>query len=258
MPIHAILGATGNTGSAVLCSLLGSDIEDLTINILVRSKAKLYTAFPKLEKVKRPAVNIFEGTISNEANLASCLRGASVIYMCISTNYAVHKVDVAFSAAAHVVTALGQIRKSLGPEFKTPVIVFNRSMSMNTDVKLPGPDFVKTFFSWLIVTVYDDLERALVLYDVAAKDELLTIINVDGPTLTEGEEPTGYELLQSGMTSMFLSYADLGKAMVEISQRRQEFNGQAVAVSATGKVKPSYGYSLGIIMTGFRYRLFPF
>jgi uncharacterized protein YbjT (DUF2867 family) len=144
MPIHTILGATGNTGSAVLRSLLSSsEIPDLTINILVRSKDKLLQAFPQLAEAPTtgPGVNIFEGAISNEATLAACLRGASTIYVCVSTNHSGHKVDIALSTAVHLITALTQLRKAqgpqgTGPEYKAPVILFNRSLSLSTEVKV--------------------------------------------------------------------------------------------------------------------------
>lgn len=45
MPIYAILGATGGTGSAIPGCLLYSQIPELRINILARSKSKLFQAF---------------------------------------------------------------------------------------------------------------------------------------------------------------------------------------------------------------------
>ena len=74
------------------------------------------------------------------------------------------------------------------------------------------------------------------LYNAAEKNELLACVAVDGPNLmdAEGTVPTGYELIRQGTSSLSLSYSDLGKAMVEIGQRREEFEGKAVGVSATG------------------------
>jgi hypothetical protein len=101
---------------------------------------------------------------------------------------------------------------------------------------------VKSFFKFVIALIYEDLERAHMLYNAAEKDELLACITVDGPTLMDGEgtEPTGYKLMRHGTSSWFLSYADLGKAMVELGQRREEFEGKAVAVSATGTYNDGY------------------
>ncbi|KAK5715152.1 hypothetical protein LTR15_010569 [Elasticomyces elasticus] len=258
MPIHAVLGATGNLGSATLHDLLLSDIPDLTINILVRSKAKLLGAFPQLVSVGN--ANIFEGPISDEAALATCVRSASVIYVCVSTNHSGHKVDIARSTAAYLIAALGELRKVEGQEYKDPVILFNRSLTLSKEVQLPGPVFMKNFFHFVIALVYDDLERASLLYDAAEKDALLARITVDAPMLVDGDGTvaTGYKLIRSGTSSWFLSYADFGKAMVELGQRRGEFEGRAVGVSATGKVRTTWVPSLWIILLGLRYRLLPF
>ncbi|KAK5109282.1 hypothetical protein LTR62_007156 [Meristemomyces frigidus] len=260
MPVHAILGATGSTGSAVLRCLLASEIPDLTINILVRSKSKLLAAFPQLANAPAAAVNIFEGPVSNEDALTACVQNASVIYLCVATNNSAHKVDIAFSTAARLITALGQLRKARGLEYKPPVVLFNRSLSLSTEVKLPIPGFMKNFLMWGLGVIYEDLERASLLYSLAEKDELLACITADGPMLmdAEGTEATGYELLRHGTSSWYLSYADLGTALVELGQRRQEFEGRAVGVSATGKVRTTWGSSIWIMLLGLRYRLIPF
>ena len=81
MPVHAILGATGGVGSAILRYLLSSQIPDLRINILVRSKSKLLQAFPQLELTSSATITIFEAPISNEDTLKTCIKGASTIYV---------------------------------------------------------------------------------------------------------------------------------------------------------------------------------
>ena len=89
MSIHAILGATGGTGSAILRYLLSSQIPGLHINILVRSKSKLLNVFPQLESASSATITIFEAPISNESAVQACLKGASTIYACVATNHAV-------------------------------------------------------------------------------------------------------------------------------------------------------------------------
>jgi len=137
MPIHAILGATGGTGSAILRCLLSSQIPDLRINILVRSKSKLLQDFPQLELTSSATITIFEAPISNEDTLKACIKGASTIYVCVATNHASRKVDIALTAAARLVAALGQLRKDQGSEYKTPVVLFNRSLALNSDIQMP-------------------------------------------------------------------------------------------------------------------------
>lgn len=262
MPIHAILGATGGTGSAVLrCLLSSSDVPDLTINILVRSKAKLLQVFPKLlVKTSGIEINVFEGPISDEAALTACVRSASVIYVCVATNNSAHKVDIAFSTAAKLVTALGQLRKDQRAEYNPPTILFNRSLSLNNEVQLPVPAFMKKLFLWILSKIYEDLENAEMIYKMAVKDDLLAYITVDGPMLmdAQGTTPTGYKLMRQGTSSWYLNYSDLGRAMVELGQRRVEFENQAVGVSATGNVRTTFGAELWILVLGLRYKMIPF
>lgn len=261
MPTHTILGATGGTGSAVLRYLLCSKIPDLTINILVRSKVKLLRAFPQLlDGASGFEINVFESSISDEAALTTCVRGASVIYVCVATNNSAHKVNIAFSTAAQLITVLGQLRKDQRSEYIPPNILFNRSLSLNDEVNLPIPAFAKNVFLWILSKVYDDLKNAEVLYKMAVKDDLLACITVDGPMLmdAQGTTPTGFKLIRQGTSSWYLSYSDLGAAMVELGQRGMEFEDQAVGVSATGQVRTTFGAELWILVLGLRYKMIPF
>jgi len=260
MSIHAILGATGGTGSAILRYLLSSRIPDLRINILVRSKSKLLEAFPRLESTSSATITIFEAPISDESALQACLQGASTIYACVATNHASRKVDITFTAAARLIAALGQLRQDEGSEYKAPAVVLIRSLSLNSDVKISVPGFMKSFFIWAIWFVYEDLIKACGLYSVAEKDGLLTLITADPPMLMdpEGTKATGYEIMLSGKASSRLSYADFGVAMVELGQRREEFGGKIVGISATGPVRTTVWPSLVTVFMGLKSRLFPF
>jgi hypothetical protein len=260
MPVHAILGATGGTGSAILRCLLSSQIPDLRINILVRSKSKLLQAFPQLELTSSAAITIFEAPISNEDTLKACIKGASIIYVCVSTNHASRKVDIALTTAARLVAALGQLRKDQGSECKTPVVLFNRSLALNSDVQMPIPGFLKRFTVFALWAIYEDLLKAGALYARAEKDGLLTCITADGPGLMDpkGTEATGYKLMQRGKTTAWMNYADFGIAMVELGQRREEFGGKIVGVGATGAVRIVVFANLWIIFLGLKSRLIPF
>lgn len=62
----------------------------------------------------------------------------------------------------------------------------------------------------------------------------------------------------SGKASTMLSYADFGVAMVELGQRREEFGGKIVGISATGPVRTTVWPSLVTVLMGLKSRLFPF
>lgn len=260
MPIHAVLGATGGTGSAILRCLLSSQIPDLRINILVRSKSKLLQAFPQLELTSSATITIFEAPISNEDTLKTCIEGASTIYTCVATNHASREVDIALTTAARLVAALGQLRKDQGSEYKTPVVLFNRSLALNSDVQMPIPGFVKRFMVFAVWAIYEDLLKAGALYARAEKDGLLSCITADPPGLMDpkGTEATGYKLMERGKATASMNYADFGIAMVELGQRREEFGGKIVGVSATGAVRIVIFANLWIIFLGLKSRLIPF
>jgi len=260
MPIHTILGATGGVGSAVLRGLLSSQIPDLRINILVRSKSKLLEAFPQLESSSSATITIFEGSISNEDTLKACIKGASTIYLCVATNHASRKVDIAATTAACLVAALGQLRKDQGSEYKKPVVLFNRSAAVNSEVQIPIPGFAKRFMVFAIWAIYSDLLEAEALYTNAKKDGLLTLITADGPGLMDpkGLEATGYTFVERGKISAGLNYADFGKAIVELGQRHEEFGGKVVGVSATGAVRVVIFANIWIILLGLKSRFLPF
>ncbi|RJE16607.1 hypothetical protein PHISCL_11056, partial [Aspergillus sclerotialis] len=70
MPTYALLGATGATGSSVLRHLLQTQLADLDIDVLVRSKSKLLQAFPCLESTAgNPHVNIVQGNCTDDKAL---------------------------------------------------------------------------------------------------------------------------------------------------------------------------------------------
>jgi hypothetical protein len=71
-------------------------------------------------------------------------------------------------------------------------------------------------------------------------------------------ERTGHRLFIAGDTgtvSAGVNYADLGAAFLEIAQRKEEFAGMGVGVSATGAVREQWGVLLGYQMTGLKGRL---
>lgn len=74
----------------------------------------------------------------------------------------------------------------------------------------------------------------------------------------KGTEATGYKLMQRGKTTAWMNYADFGIAMVELGQRRDEFGGKIVGVSATGAVRMIVFANLWIIFLGLKSRLIPF
>lgn len=268
--VWALFGATGATGSSVLRSLLRAPPAGVQLNIQVRSKPKLLTTFPVLEKEALAAglpISIIEGDATDALVLDECLEGAEVIIMCIGQNGS-HKGTTLYSdTAAAVVSSLRRLRyqhQKLGTDnYRAPTIVQLRSASLNKALARQVPKVVHKMVSFCLHHSYMDLERACNLYAAAAAEKaergeaLLHYVFVDPPTIhdAEGRDRTGYKLIGSEKQETALSYADLGEAMVEVGQRAAELRGQAVGVSATGHVKETWDVLGGYLMSGAKGRI---
>jgi hypothetical protein len=167
-------------------------------------------------------------------------------------------VSVARDSADAILQSLQTLRKEQGEEFRPPLLVLNRSSLLNSTLAGQGPRLAIPRF--VLGYLFDDLRAACKKYEDATKDNLLSYIFVDPPGLhdPDGTERTGFQLLQEGDISSSLSYADLGAALVEAGKRGDEFRNQAVAVSATGKVRVQYLTLVKYLLTGLRSRLSPF
>lgn len=261
MPTHALLGATGGTGAAVLRALLAAPPTNLNIKILVRSKSKLLTAFPNLEKTQSAKISIIEAPITDYAALQSCLSGAEVVHMCIATNEAKYGTRIAQYMAEAIISSLAQLRKDQGPKYIKPTILVLRSETLNPVHAQDSGKLVYPIVSFTLHYLYDDLDKAAKLYTAAAAENsgFFDYIFVDPPALhdTVGAECTGHELLVDGSKrqSASLNYSDLGAAYVELAERRGEYNGKSVAISATGAVREQWSVLLWYNLQGLKARL---
>lgn len=82
-------------------------------------------------------------------------------------------------------------------------------------------------------------------------------IFIDPPSIhdADGTTPTGYKLVLNEKQDPALSYAHLGAAFCEVAERRVEFGGKAVGVTATGTVNQTMGTLFGYMATGVKGRI---
>jgi putative NADH-flavin reductase len=259
MPTHALLGATGATGSAVLRCYLDNPPKDLTLNIFIRSRAKLLKAFPKLESTSSIRINITEALLTDEKALQICLRGSDVIYMCIATNDAKPGNSVSQDGAQAIIAALTELRVEKHSSHIKPIILIIRAAPLNPDLERHMPGLVKRWLWFVLYHIYSDLEKASKLYENASPG-LLDYVFVDPPALfdAEGPERTGHRLILEGDTgeaSAGVNYADLGAAFMEILDRKDECVGKSVGVSATGAVREEWSTLLWYQLEGLKGRV---
>lgn len=86
---YAVLGSTGNCGTALIRNLLRSSTN--RIHAYCRNQTKLQRLIP--EVVDNKQVTIFEGSVYDADLIASCIRGTKAVFMVVSTNDNVPWVD---------------------------------------------------------------------------------------------------------------------------------------------------------------------
>lgn len=259
MPRYALLGATGSTGSAILRRLSAESPLDLTVNVFVRSRSKLLTTFPDLES-KSFKANIVEGTTSDEMAMSQCLKDVDVILGCIGTNEPTKGMTLISDTASSIINALKEHQQAQGAAYRKPTIIQLRSSSLNPYAAMP---WVARNMAWFIFHhIYKDLDNACKLYKSTTADNpgLLDYIFIDPPSIhdADGTTATGYKLfldVAKEKQEPAISYSDLGAAFCEIAERRAEFAGKGVFVSATGAVNMTWGPLMGYMGKGVKSRI---
>jgi len=249
MPTHALLGATGATGRAIVRYLLSSPPKgkDFHLKIFIRARDKLLRLFPDLESTTAFKITITEAPLTDTAALQKCLQGADVIHMCIAANESRPDTSIATDSANAVIEALDGVRNTKGSSYVKPTVLVLRAMPVNPALAGEAPGLIHGALMWILHYCYADHRRASALYHTAADHGVLEVIFVDPPALHDSEsaERTGYELKLEGPMGGSLNYADLGAAFVEIADRRSEFAAKGVGVAGTGHIRAQWGVLLG-------------
>lgn len=81
-PIYAVLGSTGNCGTALIQNLLKSPSNQ--IHAYCRNQPKLHRLLPQV--IDNKQVRVFEGSIYDEDLIVSCIGGAKAVFMVVTTN----------------------------------------------------------------------------------------------------------------------------------------------------------------------------
>ena len=259
MPTYALLGATGSTGSAILRCLLAQPPKSLVLNIFVRSEFKLRKLFPDLESTTASKTNIVEGIPSNSTTMRECLKDVDVVMACIGSNESKRGMSVSYDTATAIIDALKSNRETRGYSYKPPTIIQLRSASLNPILSAAMPWIARKMAGFCFHYVYEDLDQACKLFASSAVDSpgLLDYIFIDPPSIHDanGTMPTGYKLILDEKQDGALSYADLGAAFCEVAERRDEFVGKGVGVTATGTVNMTWGALQGYMATGAKSRI---
>ncbi|TVY84585.1 Monooxygenase ptaF [Lachnellula suecica] len=205
MTTYAILGSTGNCGTALIQSLLQQP--DARIHAYCRNKSKLLRLLPEIEASGR--VEIFEGSIEDIQLLSSCIRDCRAIFMVVSTNDNIPGCHLSQDTANGVIRALESLKKLEGPS--VPKLVLLSSATIDDHFSRHVPYLLRQILLRSASNVYNDLKETEKL--LRTQEHWLTTIYMK-PGALSVDKSRGYALSLTEEDSP-LSYLDLAAAMVE-------------------------------------------
>ncbi|KAL8999048.1 MAG: hypothetical protein Q9169_002046 [Polycauliona sp. 2 TL-2023] len=248
MPVYAVLGATGATGSNVLKLLVQNPKNK--INVYVRSKPKLLQQSPDI--VSNPNVQIFTGNVSDTAIIRSCLQGTDAVFSTVASNDNMPDTHVAQDTAQSIVVAMMDIRLT-DPNAKLPTIIWLSSASLNEQYHKQGPAILHWFLMNAFNHVYGDLAHAEKY--LALHKKWLNVVLMQPGGLVE-DELHGHEV-NLEKPADFLSYADLAAGMIEVAEKGgYDWKGVTLGVKTKGtKFETAIP---GRLVKGLTFHYFPF
>ncbi|KAF2648489.1 NAD-dependent epimerase/dehydratase [Lophiostoma macrostomum CBS 122681] len=252
MNTYAVLGSTGNCGTALIEVLLQSPTTK--IHAFCRNKQKLLRSAPRVESNEQ--VEIFEGGIHDISLLAESLRGCHAGFLCISTNDNIPGCRMATDTAIGVIKALESLKEEQGEkQFRAPKLVLLSSASLDEQLHKNTPPLVHQLLLRSASYVYKDLVEAERI--LRAEQDWLSTIFI---------KPGGLSLdVQRGHALSFteekspLSYLDLAAGMIEaVDDAEGKYDLRNVGVCYTsGEAKFPKGAPICMLMGVLRH-YFPF
>ncbi|KAJ9605940.1 Oxidoreductase dmxR7 [Cladophialophora chaetospira] len=209
-PCYAVLGSTGNCGSALVHNLL--QLPNVNIKAYCRQRSKLYRLVPGSIDNKR--IEVFEGQITDVDLIGDCIRGCKTIFMVVTTNDNIPGCRVSEDLARSVIAALETTKKTGMPGAVMPKLVLLSSATIDDHLARRMPWWFRPIMLTAASFLYDDLRRTEEFLR-AQSDWISTIfikpggLSVDisrGHKLSLDEEDT------------FISYYDLAGAMIEAAE----------------------------------------
>ncbi|KAA8648081.1 hypothetical protein EYZ11_007062 [Aspergillus tanneri] len=249
MAIYAVLGATGNTGTALIQNILQTP--QGTIHAYCRNKAKLLRLLPEVADNKR--VHVFDGGVHDVDLMVRCLRGTHTVFLTVTTNDNIPGCRLSQDSAQTVLAALRKIQEEEAT-IQMPKLVLLSSATIDEHLNREMPAWFKPIMKSAASHVYEDLkitERLL----REQSDWVSTIFIKPGGLSVDRQR--GHQLSLDTQES-FISYLDLAAAMIEAADDpdgRYDFQNVSV-VNTGGKAKFPRGTPLCIVV-GLLRHFFP-
>lgn len=244
MATYAVLGATGNCGTALIQLLLKR--EQARVRAYCRNKAKLLRLVPEIETATQ--VEIFEGSIDDTKLLAHCLRDCRAVFLVISTNDNVPGCRLGQDSAIAVVRTLETLKQS-------PKIILLSSATIDNQLSRRVPFLLRQILLRSASYVYDDLRKTENF--LRTQQSWLTTVYIK-PGALSLDIQRGHALSFTDETSP-LSYLDLAAGMLEAADDELGiYDGRSVGVmNINGTARFPTGTPMCILM-GLLRHYFPF
>lgn len=204
---YAILGATGNCGTALVQLLLRNPKNE--VHAYCRNKTKLIRQLPDETQNKR--MKIFEGAITDVDMMVECIRDCRAIFFVASMNGNMPGCRVGQDSAICVIEALKKIRSGSASPTPTPKLVILSSATIDPHLSRTMPWWFHPIMIRAGSFVYDDL-RLMEDYLRKQQDWVSTIFVKPGGLSVDAAR--GYRLDFDEHDS-FIAYPDLAAAMLE-------------------------------------------
>ncbi|KAL4898963.1 hypothetical protein BDW74DRAFT_171876 [Aspergillus multicolor] len=229
MPFYAVLGATGNTGRAIVQVLLDRGDQDTRVHAYCRSQEKLFRLCPQAEDSER--VSVFEGRLDGDRLIDECLRGTDAVFLVVAVVDNMPGCTVAMQTAEAVVASLRRLRAT-DPSTRPPRLVMLSSASLEPSFcdDVPAP------VHWVLQTAVSHLYRDLAAAEafLRAQSDWLSATFVKPGGLVHDVQ-RGHEVrLDRAQTP--LSFLDLAAGMVEVAETSDgRYNMRSVSVVPTSR-----------------------
>ncbi|KAK4234617.1 oxidoreductase AflX [Achaetomium macrosporum] len=246
---YAVLGATGNTGTALIRQLLKKP--EVRIHAYCRNRAKLLRLVPEVKVEEGDRVRVFEGSIHESELITSCIRGCKAVLLVVSTNDNIPGCRMAQDTALAVVRALrdlgAQDLRSAHPTHRPlPRVVLLSSASLDEQLSRKLPYLARLVLHRAASNVYHDIAKAEEI--LRAEADWLTAVYVKPGALSHDIQ-RGHALSFTDESGP-LSFLDLAAAMIEAADdERGLYDGKSVGVVAVnGTAKFPWGTPWAIVL----------
>jgi len=230
MPTYAVLGSTGNCGTALIRNLLGQSPQT-RINAYCRNREKLYRVLP--EVIDNKNVEVFEGSFNDDKLIDNCLRDTKAVFMAITSNDNVPGIRLNTDTALVVIRSLYRLRSEVGEaSYVPPKLVLLSACCFDDHLARNMPSWFRPIMLRAASNVYVDLQRAedvLRSHDQWVKSIFIKPAGLS-PDIARGHRLTFDE------EESFVSYMDLANGMIEAANDEEgRYDGRNVGV--VNKVK---------------------